>query len=62
MNYSLTIGGVVVSILGTVLVNVGFSESCTNEMVTMLPVLVGGVMSYIGRVRNGGVDMFGRKI
>ena len=62
MNYSLTIGGVVVSILGTILVQVGFSEACTNEIVTMLPVVVGGVMSYVGRYRNGGVDVFGRKV
>lgn len=60
--YSLTIAGVVVSIAGTVLVNVGFSESCTNEIITMAPVLVGGIMSYIGRMRMGGVDSLGRKV
>ena len=61
MNYSLTIGGVLVSVLGTVLVNVGFSDSCSNEIVTMLPVLVGGVMSYWGKMRNGDVTPLGFK-
>jgi hypothetical protein len=60
--YSLTIGGVLVSILGTVLIQVGFSEACTNEVVTMLPVLIGGVMSYVGRFRIGDVDALGRKL
>lgn len=62
MNYSLTIAGVLVSIGGTLLVKVGFSEQCSNEIIAMMPVLVGGVMSYIGRFRNGGVDALGRKV
>lgn len=60
--YSLTIAGVVVSIAGTLLVKVGFSEDCSNEIITMAPVLVGGFMSYIGRIRAGGVDSLGRKV
>lgn len=60
--YSLTIAGVIVSIAGTVFINVGFSEQCSNEIVSMAPVLIGGVMSYIGRIRNGGVDSLGRKV
>lgn len=60
--YSLTIAGCLVSVAGTVLVNVGFSEQCSNELITMAPVLIGGVMSYIGRYRNGGVDALGRKV
>ena len=49
------------SIVGTVLVQFGLSESCTNELMTFLPVLIGGVMSYVGRVRIGDVDLLGRK-
>lgn len=58
---SLTISGVAVSVLGSLLVSFGFSESCSSEIVTLLPVLAGGVMSYIGRVRMGDVTALGFK-
>ena len=60
-NYSLTIAGVVVSVAGTLLVRFGFSEVCSNEIVTLAPALVGGFMSYIGRIRKGDVSMGGFK-
>lgn len=59
--YSLTIAGVVVSVAGTVLVQVGFSDACSNEIIKMAPVIVGGIMSYIGRLRNGDVTVAGFK-
>lgn len=58
---SLTISGVAVSVLGSLLVSFGFSETCSSEIVTLLPVLAGGVMSYIGRVRMGDVTPLGFK-
>ncbi len=58
---SLTISGVAVSVLGSLLVSFGFSETCSSEIVTLLPVLAGGVMSYIGRVRMGDVTALGFK-
>ena len=61
MTYSLTHGGVLVSVVGTLFVYFGFSEQCSNELITVLPVLAGGVMSWIGRYRNGGVTLFGTK-
>lgn len=66
MNYSLVFGGVIVSIVGTFLVNsIGLSELCSTEitakMVEYLPLIVGGVMSMIGRHRLGGVNAFGVK-
>lgn len=61
MNYSLTIGGVIVSVAGSVLLHFGFSEACSNEIVTLAPVIVGGVMSYFGRFRKGDIDALGRK-
>lgn len=61
MKYSLTQGGVLVSVVGTALLYFGFSEQCSNELVTVLPVLIGGVMSWVGRVRLGGVGKFGFK-
>lgn len=59
--YSLTQGGVVVSIVGSALMYFGLSEQCTNELITLAPVLVGGIMSWVGRMRLGGVDKLGFK-
>ena len=56
---SLTIGGIIVMVAGTALVKFGFSESCSNEIVTLAPLAVGGVMSWIGRVRRGDITWFG---
>lgn len=61
MNFSLTIGGVLVSVAGTLLMKFGFSESCSNEVVQLIPVLLGGVMAWVGRVRAGGVTPMGFK-
>ena len=61
MKYSLTISGVIVSVAGTLLLKFGFSESCSNEIITLTPTLVGGLMSWIGRVRQGDVNVFGVK-
>lgn len=62
MKYSLTMAGALVSVFGVILVQVGFSESCSNEIMTLAPVFIGGVMTWLGRFRNGGVDMLGRKL
>ncbi len=64
--YSLVIGGVLVSVLGAIFINVfGFSDVCSNEIVAkiipLLPVVVGGTMSYVGRVRQGDVKLSGFK-
>ena len=56
---SLTIGGIIVMVAGTALVKFGFSESCSNEIVTLAPLAVGGVMSWIGRTRKGDITWFG---
>jgi hypothetical protein len=59
--YSLTQGGVLVSIIGTGLVYFGFSEQCSNELIQIAPVVIGGLMSWIGRMRKGDVDALGFK-
>ena len=64
--YSMVIGGVVVSVLGTLLVTgLGFSDSCSNELIAkvmpLLPAVVGGGISYVGRIRQGDVNALGFK-
>ena len=58
---SLTIIGIIVSLVGTALVKFGFSETCTNEIITNAPLVIGGVIAWIGRVRQGDVNILGVK-
>ena len=60
-NFSLTIAGVLVAVGGSILLKLGFSETCSNEIVQLTPVIVGGIMSWIGRVKAGGVSLSGFK-
>lgn len=62
MNYSLTMGGIVVAVVVPVLAQVGFSQTCANELITVALPLVGGVVAWFGRWRAGGVDALGRKL
>lgn len=61
MNYSLTYSGIIIAVLVPVLAQVGFTQACANELVTIALPLVGGVIAVIGRYRLGGVDKLGRK-
>lgn len=61
MKYSLTISGVLVAVGGSLLLHFGFSEQCSNEIIDLLPVVIGGAMSWIGRVKAGGVNALGMK-
>lgn len=56
---SLTISGVFVSVIGTLLVKYGFTEACSSEIITNVPLIAGGLMAYIGRIRKGDVNLFG---
>lgn len=56
---SLTIIGILVSVLGPALVQVGFSEVCANEVVAYVPVLVGGMIAWYGRIRKGDLTALG---
>ena len=58
---SLTISGIVVSVAGTLLMKWGFSEVCTSEIIANAPLVIGGLMSYWGRIRQGDVNWFGVK-
>ena len=58
---SLTIVGIIISLVGTALVKFGFSETCTNEIITNAPLVIGGLIAWIGRVRQGDVNILGVK-
>jgi hypothetical protein len=59
--FSLTQGGILVAVLGTVLVRFGFTEACSNEIVSVAPLLVGGITAWIGRYRKGDITPLGFK-
>jgi len=63
VKYSLTQGGILVAVVGTLVVQLGFSDSCSNEITQKLvdyaPLVIGGITAWIGRFRAGGVTMAG---
>lgn len=65
MKYSQTMAGVVVSVIGGFVVTFGLSESCSGEITSkiapMVPVVIGGAMSWIARFKKGGVTLGGFK-
>ena len=65
MNYSMTQGGLLVAVVGILLVQFGFSDSCSNEIIAQTSPIVGAlpgiIMAWVGRVRAGGVTILGMK-
>lgn len=59
--FSLTITGIVVMVGGTFLMEWGFSESCSGEITSKIPLILGGVLSWIGRYKAGGITFAGIK-
>jgi hypothetical protein len=59
--YSLSALGVVLAIAGTLLANWGFSEGCTNEILTITPTLIGGFITWLGLLRKGDMTLSGWK-
>lgn len=59
--FSMTHGGILVAVVGTLLAQANFSESCVNEIFTNVPLVLGGVMAWIGRARVGDVSLLGMK-
>lgn len=61
MKISGEIVGVLVAIGGTILMKVGFSEVCSNEIATTLPTAIGGLITYVSRVSKPDVNILGVK-
>ena len=60
MKYSITMAGIIVMVAGTFLAQF-FTEGCATEIADKLPLVIGAVVAWVGRMRAGGVDMFGAK-
>jgi hypothetical protein len=65
MNYSVTIAGIIGAIALPLLGQWGFSEACSHEILGVgLPTILalpGLITAYIGRVRQGDVNVAGFK-
>jgi ABC-type uncharacterized transport system permease subunit len=65
MKYSLTQGGLLAGVAGILLVQYGFSDSCSSEITAKLLPLIGAfpglATAWIGRYRAGGVTFGGFK-
>ena len=62
MKYSMTAGGILIAVLGTLLTRFGFSDICSNEIIANAPLLIGGIIAWIGRLRHGDINLAGFKI
>lgn len=59
---SITMIGVFISLAGTLLLKLGFSEVCSQEVITLAPAIVGGVIAWYGRYRMGTITVFGTRV
>lgn len=63
MNYSTTYVGIIGMIALPVLVNLGFTDACGNEILNLtLPMIPGAIMAFRGRFKLGGIDKLGRRL
>ena len=57
----MTHGGIVIMVVGTLLVDYGFSEGCATELTTQIPLAIGAITAWIGRMRKGDTTILGMK-
>lgn len=60
-NYSMTMGGIIVMVVGSLLMDYGFTEGCAGEISNQVPLIIGAIVTYIGRMRKGDVTPLGFK-
>lgn len=60
-DYSLTMAGIVLAVGVPMLIKLGFTESCSNEIVNVGLPLLGGAVAWFGRFRKGDVTVAGFK-
>jgi hypothetical protein len=61
-NYSNTQGGIlVIAGISYVLINAGFTESCKNEIITIVPTALMGLWAWYKRYQVGDITIFGTR-
>ncbi len=61
MNYSNVQAGIITAFVLPIILHFGFSESCGNEIVTILGPLPGLMWSWIARYKMGGITPLGSR-
>ncbi len=59
---SVTMWGIMLAVAVPILVQLGFSDGCANEIMTIAPTLPGLAIAWYGRMRVGDVDVLGRRV
>lgn len=54
--------GIMLAVAVPILVQLGFSDGCANEIMTIAPTLPGLAIAWYGRMRVGDVDVLGRRV
>lgn len=66
MKLTQTSGGLLLAVLGPIILHFlgawGFSETCSNEVVQIVPAIAGGAMAWIHQVREGHITPLGAKV
>ena len=60
-NFSVTMAGLFVAVGVPLVVKLGFSESCSGEIVNYVLPLLGGAVAWWGRFRKGDLTVSGFK-
>lgn len=58
---SVTLWGIVLAVAVPLLVQLGFSDGCANEIMTIVPTLPGLAVAWYGRVRVGDITVLGAR-
>jgi len=63
MNVSLTITGLVIFIIGVILDKLGvpIAEGAVESFVSTAVEVIGAIVTYVGRYRQGDISLIGRK-
>jgi hypothetical protein len=60
-NYSTTGVGLATIVVGYILINMGFSQACGNEIMQIGGVAVTALYAWYKRYKAGGVTVFGKR-
>lgn len=61
MKYDLGSAGIISAIALPLLITFGLSDTCANEVWTVVAPMPGAILAWYARMKNGETDVLGRK-